>query len=108
MIKIPLVCVSSSTTNLASIYGQKYYVGAVGTSTTCQETQEEFYPHMHRAIGTQTSVMAVDTAVAHELTLVPLSCRRGDPGKHCPRQSPSGERVFVEVQVSSGEIPAYH
>lgn len=63
---------------------------------------------MHQAKGIQTLVLAVDTAVAHELTLAPLSCSGGAPRKHYLRRSPTGEGVFVEGQVYSREVPAYH
>ena len=36
-----------------------------------------------------------------ETALGPLSHSPGNSGKHCFRQSPRGERIFVEVQVSS-------
>ena len=36
-----------------------------------------------------------------ETALGPLSHSPGNSGKHCFRQSPRGERTFVEVQVSS-------
>lgn len=63
---------------------------------------------MYLVTGRQTSVPAADLAVHHELTLVLLGHGPGAPGEHCLRQSPTDETVFVEVQVSSGEVPVHH
>ena len=80
----------------------------VGSSTIHQGTQEESCPPMHWVIGIQNSVLAVDSAVASELAPVPLNHGLGAPIGHCLRQSPIDERTFVEIQVSSTEIPACH
>lgn len=42
------------------------FEGAVGSSTTCQGTQEEYCPPVIWLIGKETSVPAVDSAVGHE------------------------------------------
>ena len=48
------------------------------------------------------------------LVLAPASLGRVPPfdlgasGEHCFRQSPANEKTFVEVQVSSREVPVHH
>ena len=62
---------------------------------------------LHYVTCLQILVLAVIPAVAHELALVPLSCHLGSPGNlenNCLRQSPTDKMVFVEVQVSRGEV----
>lgn len=75
------------------------FVGVVGTSTTGQGVQQEACPPVHGVIGKQTSLLAVDPAVAPEPPPAPLSHGLGSPGKHCLRQSPTDETAFAEVQV---------
>lgn len=62
---------------------------------------------MHGAIGVQTSVLAMDPAVAHGPAPAPLNHVSGAPRKHCLRQSPMDSRASVEVKVSSREVPAH-
>ena len=81
-------------------------VRAVGSSTICQGTCEESRPLTRLVIGRQASVLAVGPAVAHEPALDPLRYGTGAPGKHC-LQPPTDKKAFVEVWVSSGEVPAH-
>ena len=48
------------------------------------------------------------SAVAHELAPASPVCGLEAPGEQCLSQLPTDERVFVEVQVSSGDVPAHH
>lgn len=84
---------------------QRAFLGATGSSITCQGNWEESLPPICQVKGTQISVLP---AVAHKPALVPLGCGLGPPGEHSLRQSPTDERVFVGVQVLSQELPAYH
>lgn len=59
-------------------------------------------------MGRQTLFLAVDAAVTHELAPGSLSLSLGGPRKYYLRISPMEKRVFVTVQVSRGEVPAYH
>lgn len=96
---------SSKTTILHPSMDQRAFLGATGSSITCQGNWEESLPPICQVKGTQISVLP---AVAHKPALVPLGCGLGPPGEHSLRQSPTDERVFVGVQVLSQELPAYH
>lgn len=72
------------------------------------EILEESCPPALQETGIQASVLAVDPTVAHEPAPVPLSHHPGSSGKHCLRWSPTVERIFVEIQVFSREVPAQH
>lgn len=69
------------------------FAGAVGSSAIYQETQEQSHLPTHLVIGIQTLVPALNSDVAYELFLVPLSHGLGVPGKHCLIQS-TYERAF--------------
>lgn len=84
---------------------QSTFLGATGSSITCQGTWEESLPPIHQVKGTQISV---PPAVAHKSALVPLGCGLGAAGEHCLRQSPTDERASVSIQVLNRELPAHH
>ena len=81
------------------------FVGEVGSSTICQGTQRESHPAMHLVIGRQTSVPALDPAVAREPAQAPFSCCMETP-ENTVLDHDTQERAFVEVQVSRREVPA--
>lgn len=83
------------------------FVGAMGSSTICQRTQESRAP-VRWVIDIQTSILSVDSLVACKLAPAPPGCGLGAPGAQRSRQSPLGERALGEVQVFSGEILASH
>lgn len=82
------------------------FAGTVGSSTILQVTQKESFPPVHRVIGRQTSVLALDTelALVHEPAPATLDLS--------PRswfgQSLKDKWAFVEDQVSGREYPALH
>lgn len=47
----------------------------------------------------------MDPAVSCELAPAPLNHSPGDFGEHYLRQSLTDKRAFVEVKLSSGEVP---
>ena len=57
----------------------------------------------HRGLG-----LNVDPVVAHESALALLNQGMGSFKEHCLKQLPADERLFVEGQVSSGEMPEHH
>lgn len=69
------------------------FVGAVASSTRCQDTWEESHPTMLQVTSTWTTVPAVNG-------LQPLSA----VGKNHLKKLPTDERTLVEVQFSSVEI----
>ena len=81
-------------------------VGAVEFSNICQGTQEDSHPLLCIVIGIKPLVLAMDHGVARELASAPPSYGPGAPVESCLRQSPMDKRVFVEVQVSNGKVPA--
>lgn len=50
----------------------------------------------------------MDPAVSCELAPAPLNHSPGDFGEHYLRQSLTDKRTFVEVKLSSGEVPEDH
>lgn len=50
----------------------------------------------------------MDPIVAHELALAPLGHWPEAPEKHCLRQLPMNEKVFVEIQVFRGKVAAHY
>lgn len=101
-------CRHSMTTIWHTSTDKNALVGVVGSSTICQGIWEEGHPCVHRVIGMQISVLAVELVVAYEPTLAPLNHSPRTPRKHCHRQSPIDERGLVEVQASRREISAHH
>lgn len=70
------------------------FVGAVVYTTKLQGNWEQSHLSVHLVIGIQTSVPAVDPAVAHELSPAPLGCGLGIPGEHCLIQSSTHKTAF--------------
>lgn len=71
----------------------------------------EIQPHTPRAQGrvlpTHVSVPAVDTAMICKLSIASSGHGLGAHEENCLIQSPSDERICVEIQASSREIPAH-
>lgn len=82
------------------------FVRAVGSGTH-KGTVGESYPPMHWMTDKHFS-HGCGTKVAHELAPATLGHGLGISGEHCLKQSPTDERSFMEVQVSRGEVLAYH
>lgn len=80
------------------------FEGTVGSNTICHGTQGESHPPMHLVISRQTSVLAVNPAVAHELAPAPFSHTSGTLGRHYLRQLPMDERACVKVQMFTRKI----
>lgn len=93
--------------NLTTIHTQSVFMEAMGSRTTCQGTREKL---THLCIGNRHRDLdlSVDPVVAHESALAPLNQGMGNSKEHCLKQLPADERIFVEVQVSSGEEPEHH
>ena len=99
--------VGHDCTDLAAAVYKSASAKVMGSSTIHQDTFKEPCPPVHPVITKETSVLAVDSAVAHKLTPVPLSCGPGDPRKHCLIY-PLDKRALVEVQISNREVSAHH
>ena len=84
----------STTTILHPSMDKSTFVVPVGSSIINQGTQEESHSPMCWVIGIGTSVLAVEHAVAPELSPGPLNHNPGAPGKHFLRQSPMDKKVF--------------
>lgn len=61
---------------------------------------------MHQVIRIQTSGLAVDPAVASEVTPAPLSHGPGAHGEDCLIQLSTDKKICEEVQVSIKEVTA--
>lgn len=108
MTKTSLICVlpPTSTTIWHPSTDRSVFVGAVRSSTTCQGTRRT-HPPRHQIIGTETSFLAVYPAVTPN-QFQSLSAMVWKPLENSLRQLPREEKAFVEIQVSSEDVPAYH
>lgn len=93
--------------NLAPIHGQKCLHGSCGIQQHTSKGPEGECLPKHQIRDIQTSAPAVDPSVAHDLSPVHLGHGPGAPEKHCLKQSPMEERVFVEDQICNREVPAH-
>lgn len=93
--KLSLIQVlSPSTTIWHSSSDKSVFVGAVGSSTICQGTQEESRLPMHWIPGMQIWVLTMNPAVVHEPAPAPLGHNPGDPVKLCLTQSQTKEPLW--------------
>lgn len=76
----------------------------MGSSTLCQETQEESHPPVLWVLGRQTLVWSMELAGSCEPALNPLAATHR---KHRLGQLPMDMRAFQEVHISRGKIPAF-
>lgn len=79
--------------NLASIYRQSAFVGALGSSTICQRTWKFLSP-TRSVISRQILVLTTDTVVACKSTSALPYHGLGALGQYCLKQSLTGERAF--------------
>lgn len=73
------------------------FVEAVRFSIICQGPQEESHAPLRWVISRYFGPGS--SSLGHNM---------GASGGHCLRKSPTKTRAFVEVQVSSREVPAHH
>lgn len=81
---------------LATVQGESAFAEAVGSSGICQWIGR-VHPTKHQVVGAQSSFPAGDSAVASEPAPA-FRPQSGASGKHCPVQSPTDQRGFVEVR----------
>ncbi|XP_059956514.1 uncharacterized protein LOC132491700 [Mesoplodon densirostris] len=90
---------SLSNNNSASIHGRNAF-GELRdpTSYTKIPPRSLTFP----CVRTQNSILDVELTAVYESASALLGHNLGSPGKHCVRQPSTGEKAFVEVQVSRG------
>lgn len=79
------------------------FMGDVESSPGCQYG-EEFHPPVHWVVGRDMLLSTMDLAVIYEGAPASSGHGTGAPEEHWGL---TDERVFVEIQVSSGEVPEH-